>query len=70
MSHSGNWTSRMLMAWASWGLGAFLILAGIIATFLGLDAGNLITTGAGMITLVVGIIVAGKVAQDTTKKDG
>lgn len=56
----------MQMAWASWGLGAAMIVVGTGGLFYGVETGSLIVSGTSLITLVVGIVVAGKVAQDKT----
>lgn len=64
MSHTGQWTGRMKMAWATWILGGIMCLGGGIGLFMGKETGSLIGSGALMVTGVVGIVVGGKVAHD------
>lgn len=64
MAHSGQWKSRMVMAWATWGLGAIMIIGGGAGLFMGKETGSLIMSGASMVTSVVAIIVGGKVFHD------
>lgn len=63
MTHSGKWEDRSKMAWRSWYLGAAMLVAGTIAIFTEKDAAGLLLYGSGLITMIVGIMVAGKVAE-------
>lgn len=69
MSHSGTWQGRTRMAWATWWLGSGMIIIDSIGYLMGRDAGAIAASGAGMVTLVVGIMVAGKVVHDKRPKD-
>ena len=62
--HTGTWTGRTRMAWATWALGAGMIVGGGVGLLYGADTGILVGSGTSMVTLVVGIMVAGKVAHD------
>jgi hypothetical protein len=69
MSHSGQWDSRMKMAWSTWVFGALLATAGSVGLFMGKDTGTLVVSGISMITGVVAIVVGGKVIHDKGKPD-
>lgn len=56
------------MAWYTWSFGALMVVMGTIGLYNGKPTETLIMSGAGMITLVVGIMVAGKVAHDKGKE--
>lgn len=68
MPHSGQWKSRMAMAWSTWCLGASMISFGGLGLFLGKPTDNLIMSGASIVVLIVGIIVTGKVVHDKGKQ--
>lgn len=64
MTHTGKWEGRTKMAWWTWGVGASMVAIGSIGLFLGNDTSVLIISGTSLITGIVAIMVAGKVAHD------
>jgi len=68
MTHSGKWVGRTKMAWRAFYLGAILLIAGIIAVFMDKDGPALLLAGSGLISMVFGIDVGGKVIHDRDAK--
>lgn len=69
--HTGQWQGRDRMAWLTWWFGILLSLAGAVGLLMGKDStGMLVINGCGLVTMVFGIKVAGKVQHDKNMKAG
>jgi|AntAceMinimDraft_12_1070368.scaffolds.fasta_scaffold54866_3 hypothetical protein len=69
MRPNPNWKIRRRYVGASWAIGAVMIFFGALAVWGDrMAAGELITGGVALITLVVGSYIGGAVADDHLQK--
>lgn len=69
MRPNANWKVRRRYVAMSWGLGAGMVVLGALAVFdERIGAGELITGGVALVTIVLGTYVGGAVADDRLQK--
>ena len=69
MRPNANWKIRRRYIAASWGLGAGMVLLGAVAVFGDrIGAGELITGGVALVTIVLGSYIGGAVADDRLQR--
>lgn len=67
-----SWRIRRRVVWTSVGVGVLLIVSGIVAVFQDrMGAGDLITGGVALMTLIASAYIGGAVAEDVrlSKRD-
>lgn len=69
MRPNANWKIRRRYIAASWSLGAGMVVLGALAVFADrIGAGELITGGVALVTIVLGSYIGGAVADDRLQR--